>query len=265
MTEPDPRRMWICALVVTSVLAPTGLIGADDPNKYRELFVSPDRVPLDRPAMYHFYGEVPSPPRTPRAGVYSEVVEESPISRQYRAYVVSLTTSGSRDRLLGRIEITDEIPEAGEEPGDFYEMSVALNMFGPERRRILHINVWSILAGSGQMSAASDLFFLFQPDGSLRKLLALPRTSEFGRAGERSGWKDTQLTVYGPDSPQPILGLTSTGGTRDGRRSDATVGAKRFFSFNGDTVTELKAPPDVRRPSLVLRRAVETAPPGDEQ
>ncbi|MGZ4858119.1 MAG: hypothetical protein ACXVJL_04320 [Candidatus Angelobacter sp.] len=158
-------------------------------QKYREIFF-PKGMPTEedpvsgqqKPTLYAFYDEA-------RLGDSLTAVlfsKKIPNQEGDASYTVSLgLLSGTQPTLsvMQVLDLTESMPVQTEEPGNFYRMDGRVDTFNLTAGALAaHVNLWAVLAGSGSISGASDLFFKVEPQ-KLEKLLDLKGTSQFSRLG----------------------------------------------------------------------------------
>ncbi|MGZ4843555.1 MAG: hypothetical protein ACXV5R_00720 [Candidatus Angelobacter sp.] len=158
-------------------------------QKYREIFF-PKGMPTEedpvsgqqKPTLYAFYDEA-------RLGDSLTAVlfsKKIPNPEGDASYTVSLgLLSGTQPTLsvMQVLDLTESMPVQTEEPGNFYRMDGRVDTFNLTAGALAaHVNLWAVLAGSGSISGASDLFFKVEPQ-KLEKLLDLKGTSQFSRLG----------------------------------------------------------------------------------
>jgi len=158
-------------------------------QKYREIFF-PKGMPTEedpasgeqKPTLYAFYGEAKLGDSL--TGVLFS--KKIPNPEGDSSYTVSLgLLSGTHPALSVKqvLDLTESMPVQTEEPGNFYRMDGRLDTFNLSAGVLaVHVNLWAVLAGSGSISGASDLFFKVGPQ-TLEKLLDLKGTSQFSRLG----------------------------------------------------------------------------------
>lgn len=158
-------------------------------QKYREIFF-PKGMPTEedpasgeqKPTLYAFYGEAKLGDSL-TAVLFSKKI---PNPEGDASYTVSLgLLSGTHPALSVKqvLDLTESMPVQTEEPGNFYRMDGRLDTFSLSAGALaVHVNLWAVLAGSGSISGASDLFFKAGPQ-TLEKLLDLKGTSQFSRLG----------------------------------------------------------------------------------
>jgi hypothetical protein len=149
---------------------------------------------------YTFYDEAVLDPKDGRIAVlYSEKLPRKGSDGTFWAFLAVLRPEGGAYRRASAREVTDFIPAYVELPGNFQSMDGALDAFEIGGRRVLHLNVWSVLSGTGFTSAASDVFFSLEVPNELGSpVLNLEKTSSFSRTGgDSASFKTSEIYLKG--------------------------------------------------------------------
>jgi len=89
---------------------------------------------------------------------------------------------GDTLKVLRSLDITRSIPVYVEGPGNFHKMdAVAETVVGHNNLKILHINVWAALSGSGAISGSSDLFYIYRSIDLSPTALEIRDSSSFSK------------------------------------------------------------------------------------
>lgn len=133
-------------------------------------------------------------PKTNReVAVWAErLSKELPSEKIFFVYAATFERDGDSVRLLDRREITDDVPEYLEFPGNSKEVRAAANVFDANGTTIAAIELWSSITGSGLFNATSDLFFTLSGNGALTPALKLPKTYW---SANSSGTKDAAIST----------------------------------------------------------------------
>jgi hypothetical protein len=132
--------------------------------------------------------------------VFSEKLETKEDSdKLYWIHLGVLQRVQNSFAVIQDLDISDNSPVVTEGPGNFLNMDAKLSTF--ELRPgvpIIHLNLWSILSGTGALSAGSDFFYLLDGSGKLQPVLALKETSVYGRGGA-SGTQSKVSDIWAKD------------------------------------------------------------------
>ena len=159
-------------------------------QKYREVFF-PAGMPSEqdpdsgqqKPSQYAFYSEAKIGDSR-IAVLYSKKIPNDERDANYTVYLGLLVKAGSGWNVGQTLDLTEFVPVETEEPGNFYRMDGRVDTLAITNSLPgIHVNLWAVLAGSGSISGASDLFFKLEPDNKLEEILALKGTSKYFRMG----------------------------------------------------------------------------------
>jgi hypothetical protein len=171
-------------------------------NKYKEVFYPSGMPYLENPfsdkkqqSVYTFYDDVSELTSNLSVALYSESVSNDNSDSIYRVFVGVLSKDQPVLRVLKTLDVTNYLPTYTEFAGNFYRMDGRLNRVAVSKTNsIVHLNLWSVLQGTGSTSGASDLFFNVTGAGELRLILEISGTSSYSRTGSSSFTKkDSQL------------------------------------------------------------------------
>jgi hypothetical protein len=161
-------------------------------QQYREIFF-PQGMPVEndpdsgeqKKSLYAFYSEAKIADSF-LAVLYSKKIPSREGDADYAVYLGLLAKSDSGWSVLQTLDLTEYMPVETEAPGNFYKMDGRTNSFtvAPGVPG-LHVNLWAVLAGTGSVSGASDLFFRMAPEHKLEMILSLKGTSKYFRIGTR--------------------------------------------------------------------------------
>lgn len=198
----------LAAILACCLLTAAAAQTAPAPEKYQKVFY-PQGMPLRQDPFgpeklitaYRYYSEARLPDKRV-AVLYSEQTLPEPLAdTKFWVFVGILERTRGRLRVLATREVTEFFPVNLEQPGTFHAMAGRLNYFPISPRDPgLHLNLWSVLAGAGATSGASDLFFRIFPDSSLEPMLELKQSSYHTHEG--AGLEtaaDTQLWTADTD------------------------------------------------------------------
>jgi hypothetical protein len=161
-------------------------------QKYREIFF-PQGMPVEKDpdsgeqkkSLYAFYGEAKIADSF-LAVLYSKKISSREGDADYAVYLGLLAKSDSGWSVSQTLDLTEYMPVETEAPGNFYKMDGRTNSFTVAPGVAgLHVNLWAVLAGTGSVSGASDLFFRMAPEHKLEMVLSLKGTSKYFRIGTR--------------------------------------------------------------------------------
>jgi hypothetical protein len=202
-----PKVILTAALLCRVALAATTAQTDQQPRepvsqKYRSL-LAPREEPMGThehsttQVLYAFYGETTLGPANVIAAVYSL---ESPgpegEDATYTVYLAVIQKS-ERPTVLQKVDITEAMPVQTEFPGNFYKMDAeidALNIASGVTG--VHVNLWAVVAGTGSISGATDLFYRLDSEEKLNRILELDGTSKYSRLGARqTSVKDSQILI----------------------------------------------------------------------
>jgi hypothetical protein len=138
---------------------------------------------------YTFYDEAVLEKDGRIAVLYSEKLPRKGSDGTFWAFVAVLLPEGGKYRVSAVREVTDLVPSYVEFPGNFLSMDGTLDTVQIGDRQLLHLNVWSVLSGTGFTSAASDAFFPIlktAPNDIQPPVLMLEKSSAYSRMGADS-------------------------------------------------------------------------------
>ncbi|VVS90982.1 hypothetical protein [Desulfoluna spongiiphila] len=156
----------------------------------------------------------------------------------HTVYLSTANISGDSPAVLSSMDITDRLASYTEYPGHFSEMDGVMDSFEmPGGKKGIHVNLWSVLAGSGHLSSSSDLFMSIQPDFSLQPVLSLPGSSSYSKVGFKMFSSCMAYLFYGDidaDSGNEILALDTQYRSEEPHDAHITLNpTMRVFKFNG--------------------------------
>jgi hypothetical protein len=138
-------------------------------------------------------------PKTNReVAVWAErLSKDLPYEKIYYVFAATFERDGDSLRLLDRREITDDVPQYLEFPGNSKEVRAMANVFDANGTTIAGIELWSSITGSGRFNDTSDLFFAMSGKGALTPALKLPRTYSSASSSGGKGATISTLRVSG--------------------------------------------------------------------
>lgn len=111
----------------------------------------------------------------------------------------------------------------------------------PGGKKGIHVNLLSVLAGSGHLSSSSDLFVSILPDFSFQPVLSLPGSSSFSKEGFKLFSSGITYLFYGDidaDSGNEILALDTQYRSEVSHEAYITLNpTMRVFKFNGQEMS----------------------------
>jgi hypothetical protein len=106
----------------------------------------------------------------------------------HTVYVSVLRARGGL-AVLDRVDVTADMPLFVEDPGHFHEAQALVTHLLADAKPVVMIELWNSVTGSAGAEALTDLFFVEDAAGKLRRALAVPAITTTGRlgAGESRG------------------------------------------------------------------------------
>ncbi len=183
----------LCTILLCLLVSPVWAAqGPGFSTQYHKVFY-PDGMPLRKDPFgpeklitaYRFHDQVNIPGTRRIAVVFSEQTLPEPLEdTKFWVFLGVLERRGRLFRVLSVRELTDFFPVNLEAKGTFRDMDARINAFYLSPKDVgVHVNLWSVLSGTGATSGASDLFFRAQEKGELELLLELKQTSFHTREG----------------------------------------------------------------------------------
>jgi hypothetical protein len=180
-------RCSIVLLIILAALVPC-VNGAECKNDYQSI-IFPTGMPTgkgwdgqSRPEQFKCYAEAPIAEGV-TAVLFSTETLTGSADNLFKVRLVTLSSRGT-PVLLDSIELTSSIPVFVEQPGNFLRMNATLETVTTRQGiRLVHVNEWAVLSGSGSISGGSDLFFIYASQSRLSTALELRNSSSFSRVG----------------------------------------------------------------------------------
>jgi hypothetical protein len=182
-------------LILVSFLAISTNVFAEQINtKYQTLFY-PNGMPAKEgplgtgPTVYHFYNEASMPEKNLLFVLYSVNIPSADFysDYSYTAYLAVVNNTSPTPTIIATTDVTNYMTNSIDEcDGCFALMDGNLDILPLiNDKRILHLNIGSVLSGTGGVSSSSDVFFLVDTTNySLIPALELLNTTTFVRGGE---------------------------------------------------------------------------------
>lgn len=116
----------------------------------------------------------------------------------FKAYLSIIKKENGKLEILTTENITNYMKTFTEMPGNFYKMDGVIDAFKiSDGKNGLHVNIWSIISGSGAISSSSDLFFIVNYDFSIRSILLLEKTNSFSKIRRDQYESKNNFLYYG--------------------------------------------------------------------
>lgn len=181
--------------------------------RYQSLFY-PKGLPLkkdfhsgtERKALYKFYSEAELLPVKARAILFSERTGAGISDNLFNVFLGLVEERKGKLIVQSKMDVTKFISIYVEEPGNFYDMDGVVNFFTISKNMLgIHVNIWAVISGSGAQSAASDLFFLFDPkEKKIKPILTLNESSKFAKSGD-GNYVAQDTSIYLTDIDHDLL------------------------------------------------------------
>jgi hypothetical protein len=141
------------------------------------------------PARFRFFDEVEIPTTGIQGVLFTDHIEIRGGDGLHWVYLGLADPSSTPPVVFSVREVTDQIPVFTDFPGNFLVFDGRLTAFAisPGVPGI-HANLWALLAGTGSISGATDLFFRVEQGGQLTPILTLRDTSGAFRVGVSGGF-----------------------------------------------------------------------------
>ena len=139
---------------------------------------------ISRSSTFRLYSAARLPHSSLRVVLYSAGVDyHAARDNDYRVFVGLLEMSNGRLLVRDRREITGQLPNFTDAPGNFLDAGGSVHAFAiADEGPIVDANVWSLLSGTGGIMVGTD--FLFRVEGGrLVPLGSIPDTESFARDG----------------------------------------------------------------------------------
>jgi hypothetical protein len=206
---------------------------------------------------YTFYDEAVLEKDGRIAVLYSEKLPRKGSDGSFWAFVAVLLPEGGKYRVSAVREVTDLIPAYVEFPGNFLSMDGTLDALEAGGRQLLHLNVWSVLSGTGSTSAASDVFFPIlktAPNDVQPPVLTLEKTSAYSRTGADSASIKTSM-VYLEGNALAVETVTAEkrGGGAPVRSTNVSVYELKGVAF--ERTGKKMSPEELAKDGLRLKRS----------
>ena len=191
--SPDPNRGTPAGQSQTQEAAqkyretffPKGMRAEEDPDSGQQ-----------KPTQYAFYDEAKVGDSL-TAVLFSKKIPNAEGDASYTVSLGLLSGKGTSLVVKEVLDLTDSMPVQTEEPGNFYRMDGRVDTFDLTTGvTAIHVNLWAVLAGSGSVSGASDLFFKVAPQ-KLEKILELKANSQFSRLGADQSTTSSSIIFAG--------------------------------------------------------------------
>ena len=217
---------------------------SESSEKYRDVFY-PNGMPIrkniltdkDEKTTYSFYDEKKLPEANTIIVLYSEKIGTDNSSESiHKVYLGVIHKTGNSYEVKHVRDLTEFVPVYLEVPGQFLRMDGRINVFPISKGDwATHINIWSILSGTGFGSGASDIFFKVTADSKLELILNLKQTSKFWRIGtEELESKDSNIFIADTDddNTQEVIVEERQRSEKDGKTEFRTQDLS-IYKFNG--------------------------------
>ena len=100
----------------------------------------------------------------------------------FAVYLALLETRANNPYVISTTNITNHLKTYIELPGTFQRMDALLELFEiSDDMQGIHINLWSIISGSGSHSSATDLFYLIDSNFKLQMVFKLLKSNHFSK------------------------------------------------------------------------------------
>jgi hypothetical protein len=198
-------------------------------QKYREIFF-PKGMPAEedpdsgqqKHTQYAFYDEAKVGDSL-TAVLFSKKIPNAESDASYTVSLGLLSGKGTSLVVKEILDLTDAMPVQTEEPGNFYRMDGRIDTFDlTTGATVIHVNLWAVLAGSGSVSGASDLFFKVVSQ-KLGKILELKANSQFSRLGADQSTISSSIIFAGDIDGDGMAEIVVEKSTLENLRGKRTV------------------------------------------
>ncbi len=83
-------------------------------------------------------------------------------------------------------------------PGNFAKMDGVINTFKISKEKNgIHVNLWSVISGTGSISSSTDLFYLINSDSEMQQMLSLIKSNSFNKMRYNQYESNNNYIYYG--------------------------------------------------------------------
>lgn len=102
----------------------------------------------------------------------------------FSVYLSLIEIKAHKPQVISTTNITNYLKTYEELPGVFKRMDALMESFKISDNRLgIHVNLWSIISGSGSLSSSTDLFYSIASDLKIELTLAIVKSSHFSKLG----------------------------------------------------------------------------------
>src|SRR5215831_4722061 len=175
-------------LLAFLVMLPRSVVHGEECKRNYETILFPSGMPTSvgwdgkiRVEQFRCYAETALSSDV-RAIVSAEEVATGSADSIHKVGLAIISLFPDAPKILHSTDITSSIPVYVEGPGSFRKMNaVAETVNGGNNLKILHINMWAVLSGSGNISGASDLFYVYREPWLSPVALEIRNSSMFSK------------------------------------------------------------------------------------
>src|SRR5215471_4268228 len=193
-----------------------------------------------------------------RAIVSAEEAATGSADSIHKVGLAIISLSPDAQKILHSTDITSFIPVYVEGPGSFRKMNaVAETVNRGNNLKILHINMWAVLSGSGNISGASDLFYVYREPWLSPVALEIRNSSMFSKENIVSrSKKASEMFLTKSDAGIALYIVTRVIQTL-GQGKEKVIESTMTYLLHGDKFENISISTEIPTGAVKLQRVQE--------